>query len=178
VQPGWSRPSFPEWVVLCVVNEKPSPAFAIADLLARDGSLGRTRHIPKPVVYRATSRLVQLGLVTARSQQDSTLGPARLQLAATRKGDQAARGWLHQPVAHPLDPDSELMIKLALLSRAGTDPTDLLLAQRAQLAPLADAAEAQLRAVTGSDYTMAVWRHESVSGVLRFIDAMLAAVPA
>lgn len=65
MQPHWSRLSLAEWVVLCLVSEKPTHSFAIASLLAKDGSLGQVWHVQKAVTYRATARLVQLGLITA-----------------------------------------------------------------------------------------------------------------
>jgi DNA-binding PadR family transcriptional regulator len=174
VQPRWSRPSAAEWVVLCLVSEKPTHSFAVASLLAKDGSLGQVWHVQKAVVYRAAERLVQLGLITAASKQSSTLGPARSQLAATPKGDEAARDWLRQPVTHPRDVRFELLVKLALLDRVDSDPRDLLQEQRAQLAPIADALAAEASAATGFDHTLALWRHESVSATLRFLDALLA----
>ena len=36
--------SLAEWLVLCLVSEKPMYGFAIAGLLAEDGSLGRVWH--------------------------------------------------------------------------------------------------------------------------------------
>ena len=143
----------------------------------RDGVLGQVWPVPKAVVYRSASRLEQLGLITAAGTLHSSVGPARLQLAVTGKGDQAAADWLRQPASHPGDVDPELMVKLALLDRAGSDYGDLVQAQHALLAPVADALEAQLRAATGFDRTVALWRHESVTAALRFLDALLAAVP-
>lgn len=178
MQPRWSRLSLAEWVVLCLVSEKPTYGFAIASLLAKDGSLGQVWHVQKAVAYRATARLVQLGLITAAEKQPRNLGPARSQLEATSKGDQAARDWLHQPVTHPRDVRSELLIKLALLSRVDSDPSDLLQRQRAHLEPIADALAAEVHAATGFDHTMALWRRESVSAALRFLDDLLATVPA
>jgi hypothetical protein len=104
-------------------------------------------------------------------------GLARSQLEVTAEGDQAARDWLRQPVTQPGDIRSELLVKLALLSRVSSDPRDLLRKQRAQLAPIADALAAQTRAATGFDYTLALWRHESISAMLRFLDAILVTVP-
>jgi DNA-binding PadR family transcriptional regulator len=178
VQPRWSRLSAAEWVVLCLVSEKPTHSFAVASLLAKDGRLGQVWHVQKAVVYRAAERLVQLGLIMAASKQPSTLGPARSQLTATPKGDEAARDWLRQPVTHPRDVRSELLVKLALLGRVNSDPRDLLQRQRVQLAPIADALAAEVCAATGFDHTLALWRHESVSATLRFLDALLAAEPA
>jgi PadR family transcriptional regulator AphA len=82
------------------------------------------------------------------------------------------------PAGHPRDVRSELLVKLALLDRAGEDPGDLLRAQRGQLAPIADALAGQTRTAIGYDRVLAVWRHESVLAMLRFLDALLAAVPA
>jgi DNA-binding PadR family transcriptional regulator len=90
VQPHWPRLSLAEWVVLCLVSEKPTHSFAIASLLAKDGSLGQVWHVQKAVTYRATARFVQLGLITAAEKQPSNLGPARSKLEATSKGHLAA----------------------------------------------------------------------------------------
>lgn len=178
MQPRWSRLSLAEWVVLCLVSEKPTHSFAIASLLAKDGSLGQVWHVQKAVAYRAGARLVQLGLITAAEKQPSNLGPARSQLEATSKGEQAARDWLRQPVTNPGDIRSELLVKLALLGRVNSDPSDLLRKQRAQLVPIADALAAEMYGATGLDHTLALWRHESVSAALRFLDGLLATVPA
>ena len=98
---GRAGPGFrwPNGWVLRLVGEKPTPGFAIARLLARDGSLGRVWHVPKAVAYRSAARLVRLGLITTGGGQLSNLGLARSQPEATPKGDQAARDWLRQPVA-------------------------------------------------------------------------------
>jgi hypothetical protein len=94
-------------------------------------------------------------------------------MQVTPEGSQVAEGWLRQPVSHPRDIRSELMVKLALLDRAGADPADLLRAQRRQLAPITAALASEMRTATGYDHVLAVWRHESVSAALRFLDAAL-----
>ena len=166
------------WLVLCVISEAPTHGFAIACLLAHDGSLGRVWHVQKPVIYRAARRLEHLGLITVAEKQPSRLGAALARLQATAAGRQAAGRWLREPVGRPRDIRSELLVKLALLDRAGVDPRDLLRAQRGQLAPVAAALASQMRTATGYDHVLTVWRHESVSGTLRFLDALLATVPA
>ena len=178
MQPRWSKLSLAEWVVLCLVSEKPTHSFAIASLLAKDGSLGQVWHVQKAVAYRAVARLVQLGLITAAEKQPSNLGPARSRLEATSQGEQAGRDWLRQPVTHPRDIRSELLVKLALLERVNSDPSYLLRKQRAKLVQIADALAAEVYGATGFDRTLALWRHESVSATLRFLDGLLAAVPA
>jgi DNA-binding PadR family transcriptional regulator len=159
--------SLAEWLVLCLVSQEPVHGFALAAWLAPDGD----------VVYRAAQRLERLGLITAEDRQYSRLGPPRSRLSATPEGERAAQGWLRQPAAHPRDVRSELLLKLALLSRAGADPGDLLRAQRRQLIPVAEGLAAQLRTATGFDQALARWRHESASATLRFLDTLLATTP-
>ena len=50
------------------------------------------------------------------------LGPQRTIYAATPQGRQAAENWLETPVEHVRDIRSHLLLKLALLDRAGADP--------------------------------------------------------
>jgi hypothetical protein len=80
----------------------------------------------------------------------------------TPEGRQAAEGWLRRPAGHHRDIRSELLVKLALLDRARVDPRDLLRAQRGQLTPTAAALASEMRTVTGYDYALTLWRHESV----------------
>ncbi len=67
---------------------------------------------------------------------------------------------------------SELLVKLALLDRAGTEPGPLLDAQRQQLIPVARALRDRLAAATGFDRTLILWRYETMSATLRFLDAL------
>ena len=170
--------SLAEWLVLCLISEGPTYGFAIACLLARDSSLGQVWHVQKPVIYCAARRLEHLGLITVSEKQPSRRGAAFAQLQATAAGRQAAGRWLREPVGHPRDIRSELLFKLALLDRAGVDPRDLLRGQRDQIAPVAAALASQMRAATGYDRVLAVWRHESVSATLRWLDTLLTTVPA
>jgi DNA-binding PadR family transcriptional regulator len=170
--------SLAEWLVLCLVSEGPTHGFAIAGLLAYDGSVGRVWHVPRQVVYRAVRRLERLGLITVAEKQPSRLGPDKAQLQATHAGRQAAGRWLREPADHPRDIRSQLLVKLALLDRARGDPRDLLRAQRGQLVPIAAALATQTRTATGYEHVLTVWRHESVLATLRFLDAALATVPA
>jgi len=170
--------SLAEWLVLCLVSERPMHGFAIASLLAEDGGLGRIWHVRKMVVYRAAHRLEQLGLIVASDKQPTSQGPARVPLWATPEGRQAAGAWLRQPACHARDIRSELLLKMALLDRVGADPQDLLRAQRSQLAPIASALAGQISAATGFDQVLLQWRYESVSATLRFLDTLLATAPA
>ena len=71
----WRRGlSLTEWLVLCLVSERPTYGFAISVLLAPDGSLGQIWHAHKAVVYRAVKRLDRLGLITVSQKEPSNLG--------------------------------------------------------------------------------------------------------
>jgi DNA-binding PadR family transcriptional regulator len=170
--------SLSEWLVLCLVREQPRHGFAIARLLGADGSLGKVWRVPKPVVYRALQRLEQLGLVLTTEQQATSQGPVRSLIDATAAGREAADAWLTRPVSHNRDVRSELLVKLALLDRTGTDPQLLLATQREHLAPLAELLRARLGDATGFDRTLALWRYETVSATIRFLDALSAPAPA
>jgi len=170
--------SLSEWLVLCLVCEQPRHGFAIARLLEADGSLGKVWRVPKPVIYRALQRLEQLGLVRTAEQQATSQGPVRSLIDATPAGRQAASAWLTRPVSHTRDVRSELLVKLALLDRAGTDPQSLLATQREHLVPLAGALRARLGDASGFDRTLVLWRYETVSATIRFLDALCAPAPA
>jgi DNA-binding PadR family transcriptional regulator len=167
--------SLTEWLVLCLGSEGPTHGFAIARLLSSQGELGQVWRVPKPVIYRGLARLEQLGLVRIVGEQPTNLGPVRSLVEATPEGRKAAAGWLGTPVRHIRDVRSELMVKLALLDRAGADPRGLLAAQREQLAPIGAALAERLVGADGFDRTLTRWRFETVSAALRFLDAALTA---
>lgn len=164
--------SLAEWLVLCLVCEEPRHGFAIARLLDSDGSLGRIWRVPKPVVYRSVQRLEQLGLVRSAELQPSRQGPAKAPIDATSAGRRLAVGWLDRPADHNRDVRSELLAKLALIDRAGGDPEKLLNAQREQLEPVAQALRDRLATASGFDRTLVLWRCETVSATLRFLDTL------
>jgi hypothetical protein len=66
------------------------------------------------------------------------------------------------------------MVKLALLDRGGIDSRDLLQAQLATLLPVAAALEDRLRATTGFEHTLVLWRHEAMTATVRFLEALTA----
>jgi DNA-binding PadR family transcriptional regulator len=165
--------SLAEWLVLCLVREQPQHGFAIARLLEADGSMGKIWRVPKPVVYRALQRLGQLGLVESAELQPSSQGPAKSVVNVTRAGRARVGDWLNRPASHNRDVRSELLVKLALHDRGGTDPGQLLDAQREQLVPVARALHDRLEAASGFDRTLVLWRYETVTATLRFLDALL-----
>ena len=174
-EPQEQAMSLTEWLVLCLVSEQPTHGFAVARLLATDGSIGQVWRVPKPVIYRALQRLESLALIQAAGQQPTREGPVRSLVAVTPAGRAAASSWLARPVAHARDVRSELLVKLALLDRAGVSAAALLEAQRQLLVPIAAALGERLAAASGFERTLALWRHETVSATLRFLDAAMPA---
>jgi DNA-binding PadR family transcriptional regulator len=164
--------SLSEWLVLCLICEKPTHLYAIARLLGPGGSLGQVWRVHKAVIYRAMERLEVLGLVNAAGAEPSSKGPARSMVEATATGQAEAGSWLGRPVAHARDIRSELLVKLALLDRVGADSGELLRAQHDQLVPIAAALAGRLDAAAGFDRTVALWRHETITATLRFLDAL------
>jgi PadR family transcriptional regulator AphA len=166
--------SLAEWVVLSVVGEKPTHGFAIASLTGPGGELGRVWRLRRAVVYRGLQRLQDLGLVSEIGIEATSHGPARTLVRATPDGEEAVRWWLARPVEHVRDVRSELMIKLALLDRAGRDTSALLTAQRHVIEPIAEALRADRDQARGFDRTLAGWRYETAVATLAFLDEVLA----
>lgn len=165
--------SLAEWLVLCLLCEEATYGLVLTGLLARDGSIGQVWWVPKSMVYRALQRLERADLVRATGQQRSRHGPDRSLYEATAGGRLAAGAWLRTPAEHARDVRSELMVKLALLERTRADPRELLQAQMAQLLPVAAALDDRLHAATGFEHALALYRHESVSATLRFLEALM-----
>jgi PadR family transcriptional regulator AphA len=178
--PGDRPLSLQEWLVLCVVGDQPTYGFAVAGLLSREGRLGRIWHVSKPAIYRAVLRLERLGLVQVAGQQHTSQAPDRLLVTRTQSGRRAATWWLRKPVTHGRDVQPELLLKLALLDRAGSDSRELLRKQRAEFGPLAAALASRVEATTGMEHTLALWRHQSMSATVQFLDdvAQQAELPA
>src|SRR5215468_6373949 len=149
--------SLPEWLVLAILSQQSMHGFKVAQLTAHDGELGRVWHIPKAVIYRSIGRLADAGLIEPEGTEPG-LGPQRTVYRARPAGRAAAQHWLHTPVEHVRDIRSQLLLKLALLDRAGDDPADLLRGQRAILEPIAAAIEAQRAQSGGFDATLLAWR--------------------
>lgn len=168
--------SVPEWLVLTIVGEKSTHGFAVAQLTAPEGELGRVWHIPKAVIYRSIGRLVDAGLITPEGTEPG-LGPQRTVYAATPAGRAAAQRWLHTPVDHVRDIRSQLLLKLALIDRAGDDPAGLLRRQRAVLEPIVRAIEASKVDGGGFDATLLAWRKANALATLAFLDMITESAP-
>jgi PadR family transcriptional regulator AphA len=162
--------ALPEWLVLTILSQHPAHGFAVAQLTAPDGELGRVWQIPKAVIYRAIGRLADAELIVPQGVEPGQ-GPQRTVYAATARGRDAAREWLRTPVGHVREIRSHLLLKLALLDRAREDPAELLRRQRAVLEPIVRAIGEQ-RADPGFDTVLLAWRHSVAAAALDFIDAV------
>jgi DNA-binding PadR family transcriptional regulator len=162
-----------EWTVLVLLSQRPAHGFAVSLLTAPDGELGRIWRIPRPVVYRAIGRLVEAGFITPESVEPG-LGPQRTIYTVTANGREEAERWLSMPVEHVRDMRSHLLIKLALLYRAGRDPGDLLSRQRAALDPIARAMQAPQPEPDGFDEILLAWRRATAAAALGFLDDIAA----
>ncbi|HMC41331.1 MAG TPA: PadR family transcriptional regulator [Acidimicrobiales bacterium] len=161
-----------EWAVLGAVAEGPTHGFAVAQLLSPDGELGRIWTLPRPVVYQVVKKLLERDLIRARRTEASPKGPARTVLGISPAGRAALRRWLAEPVDHVRDVRSLLLLKLALLDRAGADPAHLLESQgervRAQLDALAQARDE----ATGFDRVILEWRLAGSRATLDFLSVV------
>ena len=125
------------------------------------------------MVYYTLQQLEPLGLIRiARAQRSRQGGPARSIWRTTPAGRAAAEAWLSMPAEHIRDVRSELMVKLALNDRAGTDSRPLVRAQLAQFAPLAAALDERLRAADGFEHTLVLWRREAMTATMQFLTAL------
>jgi PadR family transcriptional regulator AphA len=166
---AWPTLSLPEWTVLTVVSERPTHGFAIAQLTAPHGELGRIWHIPRPVIYRSIGRLLDLGLLIPGAVE-SGRGPQRTLYSATPRGREAVRHWLDTPVEHVREVRSHLLLKLALLDRVGGDPTGLLERQKVTLEPIAQAVSAENPTSQGFDATLLAWRRATTAATMSFLE--------
>jgi DNA-binding PadR family transcriptional regulator len=161
--------ALPEWLVLAILSQQPAHGFAVAQLTASGGELGRVWQVPKAVIYRAIGRLLDAGLIVPEFTE-AGLGPQRTVYAATDGGRAAAARWFLAPVEHVREIRSGLLLKLALLDRAGEDPASLLRAQRAVLEPLVGAIESRRAGSQGFDATLLAWRRANAVAALEFLD--------
>jgi PadR family transcriptional regulator AphA len=160
--------SLAEWVVLAVISEQPTHGFPIAQLTEGSGELGRIWHIPRPVVYRSLTRLAESGLIS-EDGLESGRGPQRTIYAITAAGRAAVAGWLGTPVEHVRDVRSHLLMKLALLHRAGADPAELLRRQREVLTPIAQAMAQEHPPAGDFEATLLAWRRASALAAISFL---------
>lgn len=162
-----------DWAVLGVVAERPTHGYAVARELSPDGELGAIWALSRPLVYRAIQKLRDGGLIEPVGTQSGG-GPRRELLGCTAAGRAAVERWLAEPIDHPRDARTLLMLKLAFLHRAGRDPAGLLRAQQERFEPVIAALGERARESVAFERTIARFRYETARGIARFIEAALA----
>jgi DNA-binding PadR family transcriptional regulator len=160
--------SLSDWVVLGVVAETPTHGWPVVRELAADGAIGRVWTVSRPLVYRSLATLLAEGLIEEYGEAAGVRGPQRTIVRATRRGKAALRRWLEQPVDHMRDVRSELLVKLALLARAGR-PSDTLIERQLERLEPVFAAVVRRPKGTGFDSVLATWRREQALAVRRFL---------
>jgi DNA-binding PadR family transcriptional regulator len=160
--------SLSDWVVLGVVAERPTHGWPVVRALAPDGEVGRVWTVSRPLVYRSLATLLADGFVEECGETEGVRGPQRTIVRATRRGRAALHRWLDEPVDHVREVRSELLVKLALLERAGRPSAPLLARQRERLEPVF-AAVTTKRSGDGFESVLASWRREQALAVQRFL---------
>jgi DNA-binding PadR family transcriptional regulator len=163
-----------EWAVLALLAERPTHGFAMARTLEPEGEVGKIWSVRRPLVYRAVETLTIMELVRPAGTVPSKSGPQRTVLEATPAGKRTLTRWLKEPVAHVRDARSLLMLKLLFLTRRDADLRPLLERQRAHFAELAGRLAGAADEAAGFDRALLLWRLESTTAAVRFVEAMLA----
>ena len=157
--------SLTEWVVLGLIAEGPTHGFAVSRLLARGGDVGRVWAATRPLTYRAIDQLASDGSIEPVRTEPGG-GPPRTVHRVTPAGRRALRRWLREPVAHPREVRSELLVKLLLLERAGKPTGPLLQGQREAFTEVLAAAR-----TPGAADSVSRWRAEQAAAIDRFLSA-------
>ena len=161
-----------EWACLGLLVVAPSHGFALAARLAPSGDVGRVWSMSRPLTYRSLDQLAERGLVEQVGVEQGRAGGQRVVFGATRLGRSVLDAWIDEPVPHLRDLRSELLLKLVVLDLLGRDVSSLLRRQRHLVATAREALERD----AGRD-VVGLWRAESASAALGFLDRMLDGPP-
>src|SRR4051794_24488634 len=163
-----------DWVVVALVAEAPCHGFAVAKELVPGAPLGEAWTVRRPLVYRALDHLRDGGLVEPVRREAGAQGPDRTVYRATRSGKARLRRWLDDPVEHPREVRTELLVKLMLRSRLDLPLAPVAQRQLDQFAVITDGLEHRARAAHGADRVVARWRVESIGAIRRTLEAIVA----
>ncbi|MEO5899756.1 MAG: PadR family transcriptional regulator [Ilumatobacteraceae bacterium] len=162
-----------EWACLGILYGAPSHGFAIAARLKPEGDIGRVWSMSRPLTYRSLEQLADREYIHAVGEEPGIAGGNRTILAATRAGRAQLRKWLTTPVAHMRDLRSELLLKLVIADACGIDISSMLVRQREIIERRAEVLATQVDVAAGAD-VVAMWRAESSSAALRFLERLTA----
>ncbi len=160
--------SLADWVVLGIVAEGPTHGWPIVRELRADGGIGQIWTVARPVVYRSITTLTGRRYIEAAGEVPGLRGPQRTIVHITAAGRREIRRWLATPVTHVRDVRTELLVKLALLSRSGQSTRTLVERQLEVLEPVV---RAMAEPVEGDAVARIVgrWRREQTEAVERFL---------
>lgn len=162
-----------DWAVLGLIAEQPRHGFAISQIMAPEGELGRIWRVRQALVYRTLDVLTEHRLARRAGSEPSTRGPSRTLVEATPAGREALVAWLEEPVHRVREARSVLLLKVALLRRAGVSPVALLQRQRATLEQLTAGLESRVAVAEAEERTVLIWRSEAMQAGVRAIDRLL-----
>ena len=162
-----------EWACLGALGGGRLHGFAVAKRLASDGDIGRVWTLSRPLTYRAVRTLSDLVLIRPTGEEPGIAGPNRTMLALTPKGRTALRRWLAEPVQHPRDVRSELLLKIVVGDSLGVDRSALVERQIAVFAAQRAQRVAELRTGDGELVDpVRLWRLEFADAAVRFLDGL------
>ena len=159
-----------EWACLGILYPAPTHGFAIAARLKPSGDVGRVWSLSRALTYRSLDQLALRDYIRPIGEEPGIAGGNRTILAATRTGRARLRKWLATPVVHLRDLRSELLLKLIIADICDIDIDSMLIEQHAHIERLAEAITTHLEAEP--DDVVAMWRRESSSAALRFLDGL------
>lgn len=165
--------SLTDWIVLALLSEAPAHGFALARALATDAELGQVWTVRRALVYRALDHLESVRLVEPTRVERGDQGPRRTVYRPTRAGRARVTSWLAEPVAHPRDARTELLVKFMLLARRAQPLTPLADRQLEHFVPMRDGLAAALGAAEGARRVVARWRFESLDAITRGLVAIV-----
>jgi DNA-binding PadR family transcriptional regulator len=160
-----------EWACLVALGDQRMHGFAIAKRLAPDGDIGRVWTLSRPLTYRSIDTLIEHGLIRPLPEEAGN-GPNRTVLAMTAAGRRTLHRWLAEPVAHPRDVRTVLLVKIVGCDLTGLSRVPLLDAQRALFADQVQTRRAEAK--SNPTDPVGLWRLEFVLASLRFVEALQA----
>ena len=128
--------------------------------------------MPRPLVYRALDHLESVGLVTPSSTEPGEKGAVRTLFRTTEHGRELVARWLDEPISHPRDVRTHLMVKFVLLARRGRTGRELASVQLAAFRAAADGLEDKALAARGDERFLALWRVESMRAITRYLEQL------
>ena len=162
-----------EWAVLALLSERPAHGWALAGQLGPRGELGSVWSLGRPLVYRSIEILADRGLIEPSGHEPGLRGPNRTIYRTTCAGATELVQWLREPVEHVRDVRSQLLLKLIVSERTGTDPTPMLVGQQASVAAAVESLESRVEASDGTEAILLRFRLETSRAVLRFVESLL-----